>query len=274
MDGRCERAAARVGGVQKHYWDERLRLHWGAHGVGALAYGRHYNNWLYRVRRRAFNDVWRKLKVDVRQVRVLDVGSGTGFYIERWQELGAHGIVGLDFSPVAVERLRARFPAVAFHEADIGEPSVPLAAESFDVVGAFDVLFHIVDDARYAAALRNISTLLRRGGYLLYSDSFLRGETQQYLDYWKARSLHSVERVLRDVGLEVQVRVPVFVLMNSPVDAPWHVYRRLWNAAMTPVRRSEIAGFVTGALLYPLELALRQVVREGPSTEIIVCRKR
>jgi hypothetical protein len=32
-------------------------------------------------------------------------------------------------------------------------------------------------------------------------------------------------------------------------------------------------GYLTGCLLYPLEVALTRVVAEGPSTEVVVCRK-
>ncbi|MEZ5363358.1 MAG: hypothetical protein R2748_13700 [Bryobacterales bacterium] len=44
---------------------------------------------------------------------------------------------------------------------------------------------------------------------------------------------------------------------------------------MRMVQRSEeAAGYALGAALYPLELLLRRIVREGPSAEIAICRKR
>jgi hypothetical protein len=38
--------------------------------------------------------------------------------------------------------------------------------------------------------------------------------------------------------------------------------------------RSNVLGNAAGALTYPLELALVSRLREGPSTELMVCRRR
>lgn len=259
---------------QKAYWEERLREHWGLDGVGSLAYGRHYNAWLYRVRRRAFREIVARLRIDLARARVLDVGCGTGFYLGLWRELGARRVAGLDFSPTAIARLRDDFPGVDLREADIADSPPPFGTADFDVISAFDVLFHIVDDQRYGAALRNIASLLPPGGLFLSSEPFPREAASQYLDYWKARTLGEVESELNRVGFDVVARVPVFVLMNAPVDVRSELYPRIWELAMKPVRRSEAVGYALGMLLYPFELLLRKLVREGPSSELMVCRKR
>lgn len=41
-----------------------------------------------------------------------------------------------------------------------------------------------------------------------------------------------------------------------------------------PMKHNEFVGFVSGGLLYPLELVLIKVFNESPATEIEVCRKR
>jgi SAM-dependent methyltransferase len=219
-------------------------------------------------------EVCRTLDIGLPEARVLDVGCGTGFYLHQWRALGARNLAGLDFSSVAVARLRDEFPDVTFFETDIGESSLPFSTERFDIIGAFDVLFHVVDDERYETALHNIATLLRPDGHTPYSDSFLRGRSKSYRDYWKARSLHDIERLLDKAGFDILDRVPVFVLLNSPVDASSPLHQFLWELAIKFVRRSEAIGFLLGAALYPIELALRKVVSESPSTEIMVCRKR
>lgn len=260
--------------LPRRYWDQRLAQNWGPEGVGSLAYGRQYNTWLYRVRRRAFLGVWRRFNSSLEAQRILDVGCGTGFYIELWRQLGADTIVGLDFSPVVIARLRKQFPGdIVLEERDIGESALLSPTTNFDIVSAFDVLFHIVDDERYDNALRNISALLRPGGLFLYSDNFVRGRSRQFHGYWKSRSLEEIGDALDRAGFHIIDRVPVFVLMNSPVDSGSVVYERLWHFAMRCVSKSEVIGFVVGALLYPLELVLRRLVCEGPSTEIMICRK-
>ncbi len=264
----------RIGERQRIYWDDRLRHNWGPHGVGSLAYGRRYNRWLYRVRRYAFREICRSFETELRQARVLDVGCGTGFYIDEWLAQRVAGLTGLDFSPVAVARLRKQYPTIAFHESDIGEDQAPFGPEVFDVVSAFDTLFHVVDDGRYANALQNIHTMLSPGGLFVYSDNFIRAASKQHLDYWKSRSLQDIGKALERAGFEILDRVPVFVLMNLPVDLESPGFRRLWDLAMKCVQRSEAAGFLLGAARYPSELLLRKIVTEGPSTEIAICRKR
>ena len=261
--------------TQRSYWNERLKQNWGPHGVGALVYGRQYNTWLYRVRRGVFKQLCRGLDLNLRGSHILDVGCGTGFYLELWRRLGSDNIVGLDFSSEAIERLRKQFPPdVTLEEMDIGEPTIPLPVDSFDIVSAFDVLFHIVDDERYQNALRNIYTVLRPGGLFLYSDNFIKGQSREYQEYWKSRSLDEVSDTLDRTGFQILDRVPVFVLMNAPVDSGSLLLQRGWEFAMRFVSRSEVIGFITGAVFYPLELILRRFVRDGPSTEIMLCRKR
>ena len=257
----------------RDYWDERLRKHWGPHGVGSLAYGRQYNRWLYRVRRHAFLDVRRSLDKDPRKARVLDVGCGTGFYLDLWREQGVAQLSGLDFSASTIERLRPEYPHVELHQADIGDSVPPAASGSFDIVGAFDVLFHIVDDTRYENALRNIHAMLDRDGLFLYSDNFIRSEPRRHLDYWKSRTLREIEAALERAGFRILERKPVFVLMGSPVDSDSRLHRLLWDSTMKVVQRSEAVGFALGAGLFPWELLLRKILPEGPSTEVAVCRK-
>ena len=63
---------------------------------------------------------------------------------------------------------------------DIGAPLAPCFVEElgrFQAISAYDVLFHIVDDARYERAIQNISALLSPGGVFFFSDLFLHGET-------------------------------------------------------------------------------------------------
>ena len=37
----------------------------------------------------------------------LDVGSGTGFYVQAWRDLGAGSVTGCDLTQAAVDRLRS-----------------------------------------------------------------------------------------------------------------------------------------------------------------------
>jgi SAM-dependent methyltransferase len=179
--------------------------------------------------------------------------------------------MGSDLTSVAVERLRDRFPDVPFEQLDISADRVDLG-DGYDAISAMDVLFHIVDDEGYARAIRNLAALLADGGRLVFSEFLLQDGTRRG-EHETDRSLAYVETKLREAELEVELRRPMFVLMNTPVDSDSWFLRRAWTAVNVLVRRGPRWGNFVGAALYPAELALTRLLREGPSTEIIVCRK-
>ena len=257
------------------YWDDRLRRHWGPDGVGSVWLGRAFNAWRYRVRRRVFRHLVRRLGLDFAHASVLDVGCGTGVYLGEWQALGAASIAGLDFSDWALTQLARAYPSATFYRADIGAKDCPLPAAAFDMTSAIDVLVHLVDDARYETALRNMNAALKPGGYLIYSDAFFHGPDMQDGDYWKGRSLATVEAALRANDFEIVRRVPSSVLMSPPTDTR-HRRRNahIWDIAMSPVGRREWIGHLYGVVLYPIELLLVSTLRESPATELLVCRKK
>ncbi len=239
--------------------------------------GQRYNAWMYRVRGEVFDRVVGKWATNG-GMDVLEVGAGTGFYVERWLRRGAR-VVGVDITDVAVEHLARSFPPpqARFLRADIGGSleGVPLRKGSFHAVSALDVLFHIVDDAAYASAFQNIATLLRPGGWFFWSDNFLRHERAAPLPPHQAsRPLEESRRLVEAAGFEIVERVPMFVLMNYPADTRSRLLRWSWTAMVAPAMIAEPFGWLVGAALYPMERALVKRLRESPSTELMVCRKR
>ncbi len=203
---------------------------------------------------------------------MLDVGAGTGFYVERWAEAGVKNITGADITQVVVEQLAQKFPAYHFVEADIGADVSMLPGQPFDAVSAFDVLYHIVDDALYARAFHNIYSLLRPGGYFVFSDNFLHGETQRGR-HQVSRSLPVIEGLVKEAGFEIVERFPMFVLMATPVDSRSRLLKLLWSGIRTLAALSEVTGFLAGAALYLPERALIATLKESPTSEIMICRK-
>ena len=256
----------------QEFWDRRLAVHFTLRGAGCRMLGWQYNAWLYRLRRRVFMRHVRRLDVAWPAARVADIGSGTGFYIELWRRLGVRSVVGVDFAPTAVERLRARYPQVQVVLADISRPLAEDLGGPFDAISAMDVLFHIMDDAGYVQALQTLSRLLVPGGYLLFTDCFVRG-TVPRAPHCVWRPLDTIVSWLEAASLRPVLRAPVFVVMNAPVASrrPWA--HRLWESLCGLVRAGEPLGFLAGAVLYPLELVLTSLLRESPSTELMICRK-
>ena len=261
----------------RDYWESRLRHQYSLTGVGYRRLGQRFNEWMYRVRAKVFARVVTSLPVNWSHARVLDIGAGTGFYLEQWHALGVPAMTGLDITEVAVDSLTQRFPQDRFIRSDIGQEAPAhrplLPADSFDAVSAMDVLFHIVDDEQYARAFANVASLLKPGGWFLWSDNFLRHGTER-VEHQASRSLDESERLVRAAGFEVVKRVPMFVLMNYPADTRSKLARLAWTAMVAPAALAEPLGWLVGAALYPLDVWLTGLKRESPTTEIMVCRKR
>jgi SAM-dependent methyltransferase len=169
-----------------------------------------------------------------------------------------------------MEYLRKNFVLNKFYQLDIGEQLPESLPRGLDVISAFDVLFHIVDDGKFHRALQNISSLLRDGGTFCFSDSFLHHQTERS-PHHVSRSLAEVEQALAQAGLCVVTRCPVFVLMNEPIDSCSRVWRFMWRALMYPVRKSEAVGYILGACLFCIDSLLVRFLRESPTTEMMIC---
>jgi SAM-dependent methyltransferase len=254
------------------YWEERLRANFDWKGVGFTSLGRNYNRWMYRLRRKVFLRAAHSIPLKWEAARVLDIGSGTGFYIGLWKQLGAQSVAGCDLTDFAVQRLRQAYPDEKFIQLDIGEKLQCEPGETCDAISAFDVLFHIVDDSRYRQAIQNIHAMLAEGGWFLLSDLFVHNETKRS-EHMVARSLDDVERTLTSAGFRIVSRKPVFALMNEPLDCSNRTYVFLWKAFSRVIRTSDLVGYLAGACLSPLDLYLTTVMHESPTTEIMICRK-
>ena len=255
------------------YWETRLARSYTLGDVGWLGLGIGLNSWMYRVRRHVFVDTLRPLIADPASARVLDVGSGTGFYVERWHELGVRGVTGSDLTRTAVERLARRHPGDRFARFDVGAEKLPFEPASFDAISAMDVLFHIMEDARFERAFANIAALLKPDGVFAFSENCLHGPELRTRN-WRSRPLHRIEAVVAAAGLEIVVRRPMFVLLNAPVDSRSRALRGSWSLVQRAARAHDRLGALVGAALYPLERVLVSRLREGPSTELVLCRPR
>ena len=255
------------------YWEQRLSERYSLDGVGWIGLGEAFNTWMYRVRRHVFMRTVAPLAPHATDLRVLDIGSGTGFYVKRWHELGVPRITGADLTDTAVQRLRAAHPQDTFERFDVGSTEVPFPDGSFDAISIVDVLYHIVDDERFEQAFRNIARLLAPGGVLVFSENFLQGPTQR-AEHQVSRSMEKIQGVLDRTGFDVLLRRPVFALLNTPLDSQSRLLHRWWELMAKVASRSNALGNAAGALTYPLELALVSRLREGPSTELMVCRRR
>jgi SAM-dependent methyltransferase len=203
---------------------------------------------------------------------VLDVGSGTGFYVDRWRALGAEAVIASDLTAVAVERLRRRYPDAEVRQLDAAAPVEEDLDGRFDAISAIDVVFHVLDDAAYRQAFQNLARMLRPGGFLVFSEDFLRGP-RRTRRHGVSRTRDEVHAAVAAAGLVAERRRPVFFMMNEPFEASARWLRRWWATLTRVVVPRPRLGALAGAALFPVDAALGAVLWEGPSTELMVCRR-
>lgn len=258
------------------YWGARQRELPNIRAVGYRTKAPGFNRWMYRVRQRTTDLVLDRILSELgTAVRVLDVGAGSGFYVELWRrrlELGE--LVGLDVSREAVDRLRARHPQHHFLVAEVGARA-PLPLEGgFDVVECFDVLYHITDDARFERGLRQVADRVRPGGYLLVTDNFPRRDVTTR-PHVRLRSRETYGGVLE--SFEPVLEVPQFLLLNVPsgVVTPWLRWPlvALWEAVTWPARVDPLGSAVGAVLAAGDRVLLPLVGRRTPSTKLAVYRR-
>jgi SAM-dependent methyltransferase len=253
------------------WWEDRHRDQDGFEAVGYAGAGEAYNSWLYRVRRHLFRRHVAPLARP--ESSVLDVGSGTGFYLRLWREAGARAVVGSDVSESAVRRLRERFPETRIERFDIAGSAADLPQSDFDLVSAFDLLFHLIDDGAYRRALTNLARLVAPGGTLVISENFVRQGPRRFASVQVNRGEGEILEALAGVGLEVVERRPMFVVMNAPACGGGPLLHAWWQRAHRLLVTRPRAGRVLGPALYPIELACLRFVRRAPSTELAICRR-
>lgn len=253
------------------YWEKRLEKSFNLNGVGDIGLGVNYNNCLYAIRKFAFHKLMKRTKLNFSSTKVMDIGSGTGFYIERWKELNVKSIHGTDITNVVVNNLGKQFPYATFSQLDIGE-KVDKLNPTYDFISAFDVLFHIVDDNRFEQAIANIHGLLNDKGYFVISDNFVHGETKR-LEHQVIRSYEFMTKTIEDAGFKEVQSIPMFVLMNDPVDTKNRFIKKLFWLITKNVSKGESMGKFVGDVLMPIEKILISCKHESPSTEIKLYQK-
>ena len=151
------------------YWNDRLSQEFSLRGVGHAQFSKAYNRWLYARKDVVLRSAFRADRHDIKGSTVLDIGPGTGFFVERYLAEGAQ-VTGVDISERSVDELSRRHPKAAFHLLDIGAPSGSLSGRTFDIINMWDVMYHIVSDEGFNQACRNIAAMSHLGTRFFVTD--------------------------------------------------------------------------------------------------------
>jgi SAM-dependent methyltransferase len=162
----------------KRYWNDILSESFDLRGVGHFGLSEAENAAMYAKKRAIVERELARHQVAIGpDTRVLEIGSGVGYWTEFLQSRGVRHYTGNDIAPVSVQTLGARYPDFTFLLGDAGEITHPPA--SFDLGWMIDVTQHITDDAAFDRALGNIWQALRPGATFLVT--FWDPGTNKYL---------------------------------------------------------------------------------------------
>jgi 2-polyprenyl-3-methyl-5-hydroxy-6-metoxy-1,4-benzoquinol methylase len=95
-----------------------------------------------------------------KNVRILDVGCGTGGLINTLKNNGYTNIIGLDFSDYCVNYCKKRFPNVNFFQIDLKDSSSKKFIQDFPVVIMLEVLEHLKDDISVIKKIKSDSLVI------------------------------------------------------------------------------------------------------------------
>jgi SAM-dependent methyltransferase len=202
-----------VGGQYEpeEYWSKRLERDFNLRGTGHIAYSERYNAWLYRRKARALR---RALEGDRRGTRALDAGSGVGWVVAELLRVGAR-VEGFDIAELAVDRLRIDFPEANFFRLTLGAEPIPRPNQSYDVITAMDVLYHITDDVSWTNAVEELGRVLRFGGKLIVSDG-LGATDETVAEHVRLRSRERWNHAASRAGLELTALDPLYRWLSRP----------------------------------------------------------
>jgi len=257
------------------YWAERYRVI-DLTRSGHIDLPVSYNKWLYRRKVECLMRDLRRAGFDPKGASVLEIATGTGVYVEAWKRAGIGRLIGIDISQAATDALRKRFQGYSFHKRDLGEPGlIELTGTGFDLVTAVDMLYHIVEDERFPVALANLASAAKPGGLLAIHDVFPHRAELDF-GYLKLRTLDAYTRALDAAGFDIVSRTPTFFLSvqaNDPSsEAVGARMDAFWARVAYPIITRAPAA--AGAVAYAVDRALGAFLREGPSFEMLVCRRR
>lgn len=196
--------------------------------------------------------------------RVLEVGCGTGYVLRMLQRVCAGGLViGVDLLHEGLMLARRRSGARLVQ----GRIESPPFKEHFDLVGIFDTLEHVADDA---AALHHLRALVKPGGALLVTVpayQVLWSDFDVEAQHCRRYEPKMLNERLRAAGFTVEYLTP-FMATLYPLARVGRLVSDLWRRQSSPAAASsavleqlKIRPGVNGLLSFALSQEARLVSR-------------
>jgi 2-polyprenyl-3-methyl-5-hydroxy-6-metoxy-1,4-benzoquinol methylase len=201
------------------YWQVRLSRRFNLSGVGHFVFNEHYNKWLYKAKKRTLEKILLLHGIVINDKTICDMGCGTGYFVDFFHERGVKDIVGVDISTTSIVSLNKKYPQYLFIRRDISSYLlVSVINRQFDILNAFDVLYHIIDDKSLRTAISNMSHLTKEGGFIFISD-LLGKNNIDAAEHVKFRSKEMYEKLFEENSFEIMDIYPLYYFLNRPIFA-------------------------------------------------------
>ena len=194
----------------KSYWESRLSKNFNLKGVGHISFSERYNYWLYKRKKSCLEEIFADIPLS--QKHVLDVGSGTGFFIDWFIRRNAI-MTGIDITEISIEKLKQKYSCNFFVQDIAAENYSP--DRKYEIINMWDVIYHIVDDDRFIRTLENIRNSLVPGGILLISDYYGLSSDKRIAEHVHARCLDTYHESLGKMGFVLQKLFPLYYWLNQ-----------------------------------------------------------
>lgn len=162
-----------------------------------------------------------ELAFDLKTAHVLSAGSGSGIVSE---VLASHckTLHGFDFSERAIREVIDTDPSGTYI---IASASVIPFQRQFEVVTAFSLLYHIINDDEWQSAIEQLANATKQGGYLLlrinWSEEALGNQSSDSHFYDRSRHEYMEEFARNSLALIDVVELPVKPrLLNTVSSMP------------------------------------------------------
>jgi len=155
------------------------------------------------------------------QGMILDVGCGTGTFIEKYLDARRHTVVSVDFSDEMLaltrKRMRRRFGRSVFLIKALAQ-SLPFADDTFDACVCVNTLHNMPHWADVSDAVAHMARVLRPGGAMLLEFRNIRNPIRRKITNLydhehlpqKAFKVEDMIHALHNSGLDVEQRIALY----------------------------------------------------------------
>jgi ubiquinone/menaquinone biosynthesis C-methylase UbiE len=122
--------------------------------------------------------------------RVLEVGCGSGSWLEMLERSGADDLAAIELEPERASRAAARFPDADIRSGDASR--LPWESGSFDVVLQSTVFSSILDPGMRRAVASEMLRVLAPGGAVLWYDFFVDNPSNPHVRGIRRREIEAL----------------------------------------------------------------------------------